>query len=87
MLLVDIFVIDPEQCSPDKELRDEMQKDKLVSTAVICCLLQWRLEYKQTYFCRQKYYGRKTKNDMWMLKDPESVSSAKTFVILGNCHS
>ncbi|GAB5592801.1 hypothetical protein Unana1_07701 [Umbelopsis nana] len=25
----DIFVIDPEQCSIDKELRDEMQKDKL----------------------------------------------------------
>jgi hypothetical protein len=39
VLLIDIFVIDPEQCSPDKELRDEMQKDKLVSLAVICCFV------------------------------------------------
>jgi hypothetical protein len=33
--LIDIFVIDPENCSTDKDIRDEMQKEKLVSWCAV----------------------------------------------------
>ena len=65
-----------------------MQKDKLVSFGRAALFYPPMTESDvETFGFRQKYWRHKIKNAMWMLKYPESVCSAKTFVIIGTVSS